>query len=240
MLDWTRFRHGFWQHRVSVTNSTENCPVVLLVEDEPAVRTGTEQFLRQRGFTVVTAISGEEALQKFAKADVIILDIMLPGMSGIEVLHQIRQTSDVPVLMLTALHDESTQLASFDELTDDYMSKPFSLVILEKRLQALLRRRKPSQTLWQRGLASVDFMAYQGFYDGNDAHLKPKEVQLLKLLVDNPNMVWSRQAIIDKLWRDDEVPFDRVIDVYIKNLRKKLHLDCIITVKGVGYRYEES
>ena len=223
-----------------MTNSTENCPVVLLVEDEPAVRTGTEQFLRQRGFTVVTAISGEEALQKFAKADVIILDIMLPGMSGIEVLHQIRQTSDVPVLMLTALHDESTQLASFDELTDDYMSKPFSLVILEKRLQALLRRRKPSQTLWQRGLASVDFMAYQGFYDGNDAHLKPKEVQLLKLLVDNPNMVWSRQAIIDKLWRDDEVPFDRVIDVYIKNLRKKLHLDCIITVKGVGYRYEES
>ena len=215
-------------------------PTILLVEDEPALRTGTEQFLRQRGFTVVTATSGEEALEKFAGADVIILDIMLPGVSGIEVLHQIRQTSDVPVLMLTALHDEPTQVASFNELADDYMSKPFSLVILEKRLQALLRRRKPSQTLWQRGLASVDFMAYQGFYDGTDAHLKPKEVQLLKLLVDNPNMVWSRQAIIDKLWCDDEVPFDRVIDVYIKNLRKKLHLDCIITVKGVGYRYEES
>lgn len=215
-------------------------PTVLLVEDEPALRTGTEQFLRQRGFTVLTAVSGEKALEKFARADVIILDIMLPGMSGIETLHQIRQTSDVPVLMLTALHDEPTQITSFDELADDYISKPFSLVILEKRLQALLRRRKPSQTLWQRGLASVDFAAYQGFYDGNDAHLKPKEVQLLKLLVDNPNMVWSRQAIIDKLWRDDEVPFDRVIDVYIKNLRKKLHLNCIITVKGVGYRYEES
>ena len=211
---------------------------ILLVEDEPAVRTGTEQFLRQCGFTVVTATSGEEALKKFTRADVIVLDIMLPGMSGIEVLHQIRQTSDVPVLMLTALHDEPTQIASFDELADDYMSKPFSLVILEKRIKALLRRRKPSQTLWQRGLASVDFAAYQGFYDNADAHLKPKEVQLLKLLVDNPNMVWSRQAIIDKLWRDDEVPFDRVIDVYIKNLRKKLHLDCIITVKGVGYRYE--
>lgn len=211
---------------------------ILLVEDEPTLRTGTEQFLRQRSFTVVTATSGEEALKKFTQADVIILDIMLPGMSGIETLHQIRQTSDVPVLMLTALHDEPTQVTSFDELADDYMSKPFSLVILEKRIRALLRRRKPSQKLWQRGLASVDFMAYQGFYDNADAHLKPKEVQLLKLLVDNPNMVWSRQAIIDKLWRDDEVPFDRVIDVYIKNLRKKLHLDCIITVKGVGYRYE--
>jgi len=213
---------------------------ILLVEDEPTLRTGTEQFLRQRGFTVITVTSGEEALEKFTQADVIILDIMLPGMSGIEVLHQIRQTSDVPVLMLTALHDEPTQIASFDELADDYMSKPFSLVILEKRIKALLRRQQPTVTLWRRGLASVDFAAYQGFYDDNDAHLKPKEVQLLKLLVDNPNMVWSRQAIIDRLWRDDEVPFDRVIDVYIKNLRKKLHLDCIITVKGVGYRYEES
>lgn len=213
---------------------------ILLVEDEPTLRTGTEQFLRQRGFAVVTATSGEEALEKFTGADVIILDIMLPGISGIEVLHQIRQTSDVPVLMLTALHDEPTQVASFDELADDYMSKPFSLVILEKRIRALLRRQQPTVTLWRRGLASVDFAAYQGFYDGTDAHLKPKEVQLLKLLVDNPNMVWSRQAIIDRLWRDDEVPFDRVIDVYIKNLRKKLHLDCIITVKGVGYRYEES
>jgi len=215
-------------------------PTILLVEDEPALRTGTEQFLRQRGFTMLTATSGEEALEKFAGADVIILDIMLPGMSGIETLHQIRQTSDVPVLMLTALHDEPTQIASFDELADDYMSKPFSLVILEKRIRALLRRQQPATTLWRHGLASVDFAAYQGFYDDTDAHLKPKEVQLLKLLVDNPNIVWSRQAIIDKLWRDDEVPFDRVIDVYIKNLRKKLHLDCIITVKGVGYRYEAS
>ncbi len=213
---------------------------ILLVEDEPAVRQGTEQFLRQRGFTVVTATSGEEALKKFTRADVVILDIMLPGLSGIEVLRRIRQTSDVPVLMLTALHDEPTQVASFDELADDYMNKPFSLVLLEKRIRALLRRQKPAKTLWQRGMASVDFAAYQGFYDDSDAHLKPKEVQLLKLLVDNPNMVWSRQAIIDKLWHDDEVPFDRVIDVYIKNLRKKLHLDCIITVKGVGYRYEES
>ena len=121
------------------------------------------------------------------------------------------------------------------------MSKPFSLVILEKRIKALLRRQQSvKKTLWRRGVVLVDFAAYQGFYDGSDAHLKPKEVQLLKLLVDNPHIVWSRQAIIDKLWRDDEVPFDRVIDVYIKNLRKKLHLDCIVTVKGVGYRYEES
>ncbi len=212
---------------------------ILLVEDEPTLRTGTEQFLCQRGFTVLAVASGEEALEKFTEADAIILDIMLPGMSGIEVLHQIRQNSDVLVLMLTALHDEPTQVASFDELADDYMSKPFSLVILEKRIKALLRRRQSVKTtLWRRGLASVDFAAYQGFYDGVDAHLKPKEVQLLKLLVDNPNMVWSRQAIVDKLWHGDEVPFDRVIDVYIKNLRKKLHLDCIVTVKGVGYRYE--
>ena len=230
-----------WRCEVVIIGYMQQNPTVFLVEDEPTLRSGTEQFLRQRGFTVVTAVSGGEALEKITQADVIILDIMLPGMSGIEVLHQIRQNSDVPVLMLTALHDEPTQIASFDELADDYMSKPFSLVILEKRIRALLRRQQSvKKTLWQRGLASVDFMAYQGFYNGADAHLKPKEVQLLKLLVDHPNMVWSRQAIIDKLWYDDEMPFDRVIDVYIKNLRKKLHLGCIITVKGVGYRYEES
>ena len=195
-----------------MTNYADDRPVIMIVEDEPALRSGTEQFLRQRGFAVLTAVSGEEALEKFARADVIILDIMLPGVSGIETLHQIRRTSDVPVLMLTALHDEPTQIASFDELADDYMSKPFSLVILEKRIRALLRRQQSAKKiLWRHGLASVDFMAYQGFYDDTDAHLNPKEVQLLKLLVDNPNMVWSRQAIIDKLWRDDEVPFDREI-----------------------------
>ena len=132
---------------------------ILLVEDEPTLRTGTEQFLRQRGFTVLAVASGEEALEKFTGVDAIILDIMLPGVSGIEVLHRIRQASDVPVLMLTALHDEPTQVASFDELADDYMSKPFSLVILEKRIRALLRRQQSvKKTLWQRGLASVDFM----------------------------------------------------------------------------------
>ena len=108
-----------------MTNYADDRPVIMIVEDEPALRSGTEQFLRQRGFAVLTAVSGEEALEKFARADVIILDIMLPGVSGIETLHQIRRTSDVPVLMLTALHDEPTQIASFDELADDYMSKPF-------------------------------------------------------------------------------------------------------------------
>ena len=215
---------------------------LLLVEDEPAVRHGTELFLRQRGFTVLVAANGEEALAKYSRANVVILDIMLPGLSGIEVLSRIRQQSDVPVLMLTALQDEPTQIASFDELADDYISKPFSLVILEKHIRALLRRRRSAtKDQWRRGLATVDFEAYQGFYDGSDAHLKPKEVRLLKLLVDNPGVVWSRQAIIEKLWHDAaDVPFDRVIDVYIKNLRHKLRLDCIVTVKGVGYRYEAS
>ena len=140
-----------------IRNKIQN--VSPFVEDEIVLWISVEQFLRQHGFTVVTAVSGEEALEKFTGADVIVLDIMLPEMSGIEVLHQIRQNSDVPVLMLTALHDEPTQIASFDELADDYMSKPFSLVILEKRIRALLRRQQSvKKTLWQRGLASVDFM----------------------------------------------------------------------------------
>lgn len=215
-----------------------NRPVILLVEDEPALREGTGRFLTSRGWRVLEAADGRLALRLAQQADIIVLDIMLPDMTGLEVLKQLRQDSDVPVLMLTALGDEATQISSFNCLADDYLTKPFSLVILEKHLQALLRRRLAPTEQWRCGRAMVNFTAYTSQYDGSDAGLTPKEIQLLKLLIEHPGRVWSRQAILARLWADDELPFDRVIDVYVKNLRKRLHLDCIITVKGVGYRYE--
>ena len=163
---------------------------------------------------------------------------MLPDMTGLEVLEQLRQVSDVPVLIVTALGDEATQISSFNRLADDYVTKPFSLTVLDKRLQALLRRHPPLPKRWHYSQAEVDFAAYTSQYAGRDAALTPKEIQLLKLFVNHPGRVWSRQAILDTLWTHEELPFDRVIDVYVKNLRKRLHLDCIVTVKGVGYRYE--
>lgn len=221
---------------------------ILLVEDEKLAREGVRDFLISRGYLVTEAVDGEEAVKKFCESgqsvfDLVILDVMLPKMNGILVLKEIRKKSKVPVLMLTALSDEGTQLASFDNLADDYLCKPFSLLILEKRIEALLRRalenpQKEEVSKWVRADVLVDFLEYKGYLNGVDVDLKPKEVELLKLLIENPKVTLRREQILEELWKD-ELPYDRVIDVYIKNLRKKLQIDCIKTVKGVGYCYVE-
>lgn len=221
---------------------------ILLVEDEKLAREGVRDFLISRGYLVTEAVDGEEAVKKFCESgqsvfDLVILDVMLPKMNGILVLKKIRKKSKVPVLMLTALSDEGTQLASFDNLADDYLCKPFSLLILEKRIEALLRRalensQKEEVSKWVREGVLVDFLEYKGYLNGVDVDLKPKEVELLKLLIENPKVTLRREQILEELWKD-ELPYDRVIDVYIKNLRKKLQIDCIKTVKGVGYCYVE-
>lgn len=221
---------------------------ILLVEDEKLAREGVRDFLISRGYLVTEAVDGEEAVKKFCESgqsvfDLVILDVMLPKMNGILVLKEIRKKSKVPVLMLTALSDEGTQLASFDNLADDYLCKPFSLLILEKRIEALLRRalenpQKEGVSKWVREGVLVDFLEYKGYLNGVDVDLKPKEVELLKFLIENPKVTLRREQILEELWKD-ELPYDRVIDVYIKNLRKKLQIDCIKTVKGVGYCYVE-
>lgn len=221
---------------------------ILLVEDEKLAREGVRDFLISRGYLVTEAVDGEEAVKKFCESgqsvfDLVILDVILPKMNGILVLKEIRKRSKIPVLMLTALSDEGTQLASFDNLADDYLCKPFSLLILEKRIEALLRRalenpQKEGVSKWVREGVLVDFLEYKGYLNGVDVDLKPKEVELLKFLIENPKVTLRREQILEELWKD-ELPYDRVIDVYIKNLRKKLQIDCIKTVKGVGYCYVE-
>ena len=225
-----------------------NIKKILLVEDEKLAREGVRDFLISRGYLVTEAVDGEEAVKKFCESeqsvfDLVILDVMLTKMNGILVLKEIRKRSKVPVLMLTALSDEGTQLASFDNLADDYLCKPFSLLILEKRIEALMRRtlenaQKEEVSKWAREGVMVDFLEYKGYLNGVDVDLKPKEVELLKLLIENPKVTLRREQILEELWKD-ELPYDRVIDVYIKNLRKKLQIDCIKTVKGVGYCYVE-
>ena len=220
---------------------------ILLVEDERTAREGVRDFLSSRGYLVTEAADGEEAVKNFCDSsqsafDLVVLDVMLPKMNGILVLKEIRKISKTPVLMLTALSDEGTQLASFDNLADDYLCKPFSLLILEKRIEVLLRRTKAKEETenfrWVRGDVMVDFLEYKGYLHGSDVDLKPKEVELLKMLVENPKIVLRREQILEELW-DDDFPYDRVVDVYIKNLRKKLEINCIETVKGVGYCYDD-
>lgn len=213
---------------------------ILVVEDEELIREGICEFLESQGYETFEAGDGIEGLELFRKIqpELIILDIMMPKMDGLTMLGEIRRTSRVPVLMLTAMSDEKTQVASFDKLADDYISKPFSLIILKKRVEALLRRSRTSNSVWTCGEAKVDFEGFKAWYREEEADLKPKEIRLLKYLTEHNGQVLTRQQMLDQLWEMEEAPFDRVIDVYIKNLRKKLHLECIKTIKGVGYKID--
>lgn len=217
---------------------------ILLVEDEETTREGIAEYLTVKGYEVVAVEDGEDAIHEFSRTvfDLVVLDIMLPKADGFDVLKTIRDSSRTSVLMLTAMDDEYTQIMSFEEQADDYMSKPFSLAVLEKRIEALLRRRRPdyNRELWIYGDGKVDFSGFSATYQEEAVDVKPKEIKLLQLLVEHPGQVLTREQILDKLWDYEEAPLDRVIDVYIKNLRKNLHLDCIKTVRGIGYKYEES
>ena len=216
---------------------------ILIVEDEKEIREGVSEYLSEVGYNVISAEDGMQAIELFknSKIDLVILDIMLPKANGFVVLNKIRQESNVPVIMLTAMSDDYTQIMSFDEEADDYITKPFSIIVLHKRIEALLRRgvKVSEHKKWCYGDIEIDFEGYSARKNGENIDLKPKEIKLIELLLKYEGKVLTRAQILDNLWRIEEAPNDRVIDVYIKNIRKKLLLDCIVTVKGIGYKFEE-
>lgn len=216
--------------------------VLLIVEDDKKTNEAICEYLAATGHRIIAAYDGRKALQIFQKEkiDLAVLDIMLPHISGLAVLNEIRQTSQVPVLMLTALEDEYTQIMSFDGQADDYMTKPFSMVLLGKRITALLRRsgQTPPLQIMAFGDVTVNFSGYTANDSSGKIDISPKEIDLLRLLVEHKGLVLTRTQILDELWGADYPIIDRTVDTYIKNLRKKLHLDCIVTVKGIGYKYE--
>lgn len=215
---------------------------LLIVEDDKQTSEAICEYLKSAGHEIKAAYDGADALQYFDQGavDLIVLDIMLPKITGLGVLHEIRKRSSVPVLMLTAIEDEYTQVTSFDEQADDYMTKPFSMVLLGRRITALLRRNEkgiPPGTMTF-GDVVVDFSGYAARDRNGKIDITPKEIDLLKLLVEHKGLVLTRSQILDDLWGIDTPIIDRTIDTYIKNLRKKLRLDCIVTIKGIGYKYE--
>ena len=216
---------------------------ILIVEDEIDIREGISEYLSEVGYDVMVAEDGQEGIDLFKsnEFDLVLLDIMLPKINGFGVLSQIREISDVPVMMLTAMTDDYSQIMSFNEKADDYITKPFSVVVLHKRIEALQRRIQGRQqnNKWIYKEVEVDFLGFCAKKDNNPVDLKPKEIKLLELLIKHKNQVLTRNQMLDSLWEIDEAPADRVIDVYIKNLRKKLDLDCITTVKGIGYKFED-
>ena len=215
---------------------------ILIVEDEKEIREGVSEYLAEVGYSVISAEDGMQAIELFKnnKIDLVILDIMLPKANGFVVLNKIRQESNVPVIMLTAMSDDYTQIMSFDEKADDYITKPFSIIVLHKRIEALLRRgvKVSENKKWFYGDIEIDFEGYSARKNGENIDLKPKEIKLIELLLKYEGKVLTRAQILDNLWNIEESPNDRVIDVYIKNIRKKLLLDCIVTVKGIGYKFE--
>ena len=216
---------------------------ILIVEDEKEIREGVSEYLAEVGYSVISAEDGMQAIELFKnnKIDLVILDIMLPKANGFVVLNKIRQESNVPVIMLTAMSDDYTQIMSFDEEADDHITKPFSIIVLHKRIEALLRRgvKVSENKKWFYGDIEIDFEGYSARKNGENIDLKPKEIKLIELLLKYEGKVLTRAQILDNLWNIEESPNDRVIDVYIKNIRKKLLLDCIVTVKGIGYKFEE-
>ncbi len=215
---------------------------ILIVEDDRTTNDLICDYLLDAGHSVRQAYDGKQALELFYRevVELVILDIMLPYINGMQVLKEIRKTSMVPVLMLTALNDEGTQISSFDSMADDYITKPFSMVLLGKRVLALLRRlgKIVDQDVWEYGDIKIDFNGYLAEKGGEVVELAPKEIQLLRLLIKNAGRVMTRENLIDGVWGMDAPLFDRTIDTYIRRIRQKLSLDCIKTVKGVGYRFE--
>ena len=221
---------------------------ILLVEDEPALRTGTEQFLRQRGFTVVTATSGEEALEKFTEADVIILDIMLPGKNGDEVLREIRSSNaTVPVVMLTALGEKALVSQYLLNGANDYIVKPFNLdevfarITVQLRSQQALTGEEEGQSFKNIRLLKATFEAVCG---EKSVRLSKKEYHILQLLLRHPKKIYTKEELFEQVWEESYLLGDNTLNTHLSNLRKKLaQLDpteeYIETVWGLGVRLKE-
>ena len=214
---------------------------ILIVEDEDMIREGISDYLADCGYETIQAADGLEALEQFSNHQValILLDIQMPKLNGLEVLSEIRKSSQVPVLMLTAFQDEEYKMSAFAALADGYLEKPFSLSLLKVRVDAIFKRYYDTGRIFTYRDTQVDFDSYSAKVAGQEVAVNAKELEILDYLVRNEGRALTRSQIIDAVWKmTDEVPFDRVIDVYIKELRKKLDLDCILTVRNVGYKLE--
>jgi DNA-binding response OmpR family regulator len=224
---------------------------ILIADDEQAIREGFAEYARFLGYEVTEAEDGIEAVQKFRSGvfDIVVLDIMMPRMDGFSACKEIRRTSNVPILMLSARGEEYDKLFGFELGVDDYVTKPFSVKEVIARIQAICARAaqdKPDdgqsdrhETYEEDGLL-IDMTARTVVCDGETADLTPKEYDLLFFLVRNKNIALSRETLLSKVWGYDFFGDDRTVDTHIKTLRMRLgrHKEHIVTLRGVGYRFD--
>ncbi len=217
---------------------------ILIADDEPDILEILQFNLQQEGYDVTTAKSGDDAIEKAKKTepDLIILDIMMPGKNGMETCKQLRTMpafQQTLIVFLTAMSDESTEIRGLETGADDYITKPISPKVLLSKVNALFRRiHKETSEIIQVGDISIDREKYMVTHEGNDIVLARKEFELLALLASKPGKVFLRNEILNQIWGTEVIVGDRTIDVHIRKIRQKLGLDCITTVKGVGYKFE--
>jgi two-component system response regulator RegX3 len=210
--------------------------------------------LRREGFDVVVATDGAEALEKFDETlpDLVLLDVMLPRISGIDVCRQLRKKTQIPIIMVTAKSEEIDTVVGLEVGADDYVTKPYRLRELTARIRAVLRRSEPtgssppkSSDTIEVGAVRLDPGEHRASVDGNNVNLPLKEFELLHLLLANAGQVLPRDTLIDRVWGNDYVGDTKTLDVHIKRLRSKVEVDPatptrIVTIRGLGYKFERS
>jgi DNA-binding response OmpR family regulator len=221
---------------------------ILAVEDDERIRSAVKLALEDEGWTVDEAASGEEAIERFQRTatDVVLIDIMLPGIDGFELCRSIRRVSDVPIVMVTARADTHDVVAGLEAGADDYLTKPFAPKELSARIRALLRRVKPTSPAHPRLVfGDLEIVPDEGkvSLSGRDCGLTKTEFRLLCELANNPGRVFSREELLDKVWGYDYFGDGRLVDVHVRRLRTKVEHDAanprhVVTVRGLGYRLQ--
>ncbi|WP_297739940.1 response regulator transcription factor [uncultured Tessaracoccus sp.] len=221
---------------------------ILIIEDEESYRDALAFMLQKEGFDVNTAADGAEGLAEFDKhgADLVLLDLMMPGLPGLEVCKQLRARSNVAIVMVTARDSEVDKVVGLELGADDYVTKPFSHRELVARVRAVLRRGQDQELVpdvVEVGGVRIDVERHQVYVDGQEVRFALREFDLLELLLRNPGRVLTRGQLIDRIWGSDYVGDTKTLDVHIKRLRSKIERDPskperLITVRGLGYKYE--
>ena len=214
---------------------------ILIVEDDDNIRNMVYRFFKKAGYSVDTCADGDSALERFYdnRYHLIILDIMLPGINGHELLKELRRIHDTPVLMMTALSDDDNQLRAFENEADDYVTKPFSMPILVKRAEALLRRSGALKKEIRAGKLTLFPETYSIQYESMQIALPPREFDILHYLVQNKGKIVPHETMLIRIWGYDFKGNEGIIHANMKKLRDKLPANLIRTVKSVGYCLEE-
>ena len=224
-------------------------PQILVVDDEPVFRDTLAFNLRRDGFDVTTAADGLSAVEAFQKTepDLILLDLMLPGISGIEVCKRVREVSSVPIIMVTAKDDEIDKVVGLEVGADDYLTKPYSYRELLARIRAVLRRAKAdvpapeTSEVLRAGRILMDTEAHEVRVDGKKVKMPLREFELLELFLQNPDRVLTRNQILDRIWGLNYIGDTKTLDVHVKRIRSKIEEDpsnptALVTVRGLGYK----